>query len=423
MSRPPDIPSPSAPGGRRLAIRLALFYGAFFLVIGCYMPYLPVWLKARGMGAIEIGVLLTAPLFGRMLFAPLIAFLADRSGNRRRFLIALAWGALASFGLLHYASGFAQLLGVIVLFSVFWSPITPLSEAVAMTGVRNQGIDYGRVRLWGSLTFVIASLGGGFAVGRYGPEAAYWIMLVSAAMIVGAAYLLPRPAARETLEEAGEISAIRPRDAFALMRSPSFLLFLFAAGTVQAGHAVYYVFGTLHWQGRGISEESIGALWAIGVVAEIMLFACSARALAAFGPVRLIGIAGLAGVVRWVGLALDPSLAVLFALQALHGLSFGAAHLGAIHFIGAAASEDRAATAQGLYASIVAGLAMAVSMAAAGPLYTALHGHAYLVMAALSGASCIGTILLMRRWSGERLGARRLQPQSAGTGGAMRQPS
>ena len=196
---------------------------------------------------------------------------------------------------------------------------------------------------------------------------------------------------------------IRVMDAVSLMRSPLFLLFLAAAGLAQASHGVYYAFGTIHWRSLGISPGVIGSLWAVGVIAEILMFMFSGRIVAAVGTVNLIALAGFAGIVRWSLTALSLPLIVLFPVQILHALTFGAAHLGAVHFISQAIPENASGTAQGLYAACSAGIAMGAAILASGPLYAAFGGYAYFAMAALSLVSLAGAILLSRQWQGGKL--------------------
>ena len=168
----------------------------------------------------------------------------------------------------------------------------------------------------------------------------------------------------------------------ALFRSPLFLLFLLAASAVQASHAVYYAFGTIAWQRQGFSSETIGALWAFGVIVEIVLFAFSGNLIAKFGAARLLAIAALG---RNDPLGCDGVRATASAdgpRAKLHAFSFGAAHLAAIHFLTHAVPEDRAATAQGIYAAAVAGLAMGLATIASGPLYRVFGAESYAAMAA-----------------------------------------
>jgi PPP family 3-phenylpropionic acid transporter len=386
------------------ALRLSFLYAALFLVIGCYLPYLPVWLKWRELDADQIAVLLAATLYTRILFAPAISFVADRIGDRRAILIVLAWGALLSFVLLWISDGFWQMLLTITLLAVNWTSIMPLIETVAAGGIRSGGIDYGRVRLWGSITFIVASLGSGSIIQFFGPQVVLPILLAATALMVLATHLMPRQAGRRTRQPADSalpaIRRLKLSDAFALARAPLFLLFLLAASLIQSSHALMYAFGTLHWQAQGLSGGVIGALWSVGVVAEVALFAVSGRVIAAFGTVRLLGLAGAASVLRWGFMAIDPPLLVTGLLQMLHAVSFGAAHLAVIHFLTHAVPEDRAATAQGLYAAVVAGLVMGSVTLACGPLYRTLGGEAYGVMAALALCGTVAAFLLRRRWHG-----------------------
>ena len=385
------------------ATRMSLFYGAIFLLIGFHLPYFPVWLDWRGLSPGEIGIILSSPLAVRIFVTPVVSFAADRIGDRRLVLILLAWGALMGLLVLTVSSGFWSILTVVILAAMFWTSIMPITEAVAMDGVRRSGHDYGRMRLWGSLTFIAASFGGGVALQYWGAQSALWLMLSASGCIIIAAHLLPRPVGKGRLKAATAPPQIRVRDAVSLIRSPLFLLFLCATGLTQSTHGVYYAFGTLHWQSLGISSSVIGFLWAVGVIAEILLFMYSGRVLAAVGTVNFIWLAALAAIIRWTIMAFDPPLWVLFPVQILHGLTFGAAHLGAVHFISEAIPEEMSGTAQGLYAAFAAGIAMGAAILASGPLYQALGGQAYLVMAGVAVISLAGSAGLALWWRGGKL--------------------
>jgi PPP family 3-phenylpropionic acid transporter len=184
---------------------------------------------------------------------------------------------------------------------------------------------------------------------------------------------------------------------FALLRNRRFLLFLGAASLLQASHAAYYGFSALHWQAAGLSEVTIGWLWAEGVIAEVLLFAFSGAVLARTGPAALLTLAAGAGMLRWTVLAASTDLSFLIAVQALHGLTFGAAHLGAMHFVARAAPPGLTATAQSLYSAVSGGIAMGLAMLLAGALYEAAAGRAFLAMAVLSAGGLVLALLLQRR--------------------------
>lgn len=327
-------------------------------------------------------MLLATPPFARIVFTPAISFAADRAGGRRPILIALAWGSLASFLLLWMADGFWQMLLASLLLAANWTTILPLVETVALTGIRRGALDYGKVRLWGSVSFIVASLGSGLIIGRLGPQTVLPLLVGGAALMVVGAHLV-----RHALARASHVpSALRRlslSDAFKLLRAPLFLLFLLAASLIQSSHAVYYSFGSLNWRLQGISDGMIGVLWSVGVVTEVALFAVSGRIVAFCGAARLLMFAASA-VLRWGFMAADPPLWATALLQTLHAMSFGVAHIAAIHFLTHAVPEDRAATAQGLYAAFVAGLVLGAVTVASGPLYRMFAGEAYAAMALLA---------------------------------------
>jgi PPP family 3-phenylpropionic acid transporter len=195
-------------------------------------------------------------------------------------------------------------------------------------------------------------------------------------------------------------TAARPRinlaDVLGLARSRVFVVFLVAAGAVQGAHATIYTFGTLHWAAQGHSGGWSGTLWAIGVAVEIGLMAFSGAVVRRIGAVELIVLGAAASVVRWLAMGFDPPLPALVALQALHGLTFGATHIGAFYFLSQAVAERQAGTAQALYASFTAGIAMGGAMLLSGQLYAAYGGRTYWAMAAIAAVGLAASVALRR---------------------------
>lgn len=384
-------------------LRLSLFFGAVFLIVGSYLPFFPVWLDAKKLGDQEIGIILAVPLIVRVFFTPVLSFIADRIGDHRRILIVLAWGTLVSLMGLFFTSGFWSILVVSVCVAVFWTTIMPLSEAVALVGMREAGVDYGRARIWGSLTFIGASAGGGFLLGIFGAAFALWLLIFASVCVIFASYMLPQPQGRGRLKAATVGPQIKFADAASLVRNRIFLLFLATTSLVQASHAVFYGFGTLHWQGIGLSSGIIGILWATGVVAEIVLFYFSARLFSHVGAGRLLFLASIAGIIRWTITAFDPPIAILFFCQVLHAFTFGAAHLASVDFVSKSVPHEQTGTAMGLYAAVTAGIAMGTATIGAGALYKTFEGDAFFAMALLSLLGFIGACLLKKSWGGTLL--------------------
>jgi PPP family 3-phenylpropionic acid transporter len=152
---------------------------------------------------------------------------------------------------------------------------------------------------------------------------------------------------------------------------------------------VFYGFAAVDWRGIGLDGTVIAALWALGVAAEIVLFAFSGRLPPLFQPTVLLMVGALGATLRWAGMALDPPVAALPWLQMLHALSFGATHLGALGFVARHAPAGQSATAQG-YLAIALGLVMAAAMGISGWLYAGFGNLAYAAMAlaAVAGGVC-----------------------------------
>jgi MFS transporter, PPP family, 3-phenylpropionic acid transporter len=385
-----------------IPIRLAAFYGASFLVVGSYAAFLPLWLRSVGLSETQIAVTVAMPVILRPVFTTTITFLADRSGHHVALLKLLVWGALGSMLILPFGGGFPVIFAAFSLYALFWTTVIPLIDAVALTAARRGAADYGQMRVWGSFGFIAVILTGGVAVDIFGPRAALWLFLGSAVCVVIASRWLPDIARINGLAngpiEAGRI--IRLADVKQLLRLPLLWLFLAATSATQATHSVYYVFGTIHWTTIGISPTVIGTLWSIGVAAEMALFAYAWRITPHIGPGPLMAIGAAAAFIRWTLTSLDPPLALLFILQAMHGLTFGATYLGAMEFMKRAFPSHMTATVQGVYASFSAGVGMGSGYLAAGPLYRIFGSGAYLGMAAVSLMALALCLLLLHRWHG-----------------------
>lgn len=370
------------PDGRALALRLSLFYGAYFVFIGLNLPFWPLWLTARGLDAGEIGAVMAAALWIRVAANPLLARMADRRGEMKRPLAAALLASAAIYGLYGWADDFWTILAVTLVGASLLSAVMPLGDSIALQASHAGHVQYGRVRLWGSVSFILAASGGGILLAG---RPADWILLgLIASLVASFAASLALPDWRRPPGAAASGGLMT------LLTDLRFVLFLAAASLVQASHSVLYGFGTLHWQAAGHGKATIGWLWAEGVIAEVLLFAAGAAVMRRIDGPRLLAYAGAAAALRWAAMALSTDLPVLVTVQVLHGLTFGAAHLAAMDFIVRAAPPGLAATAQGLYSAVALGAAFGITMLASGRLYAALGGGAFYVMAVLA---VIGTLI------------------------------
>ncbi|MET0536366.1 MAG: MFS transporter [Xanthobacteraceae bacterium] len=362
------------PTGNAFAWRLATYYAALFAALGVQVPFLPVWFTAKGFDAASIGVVLAVPMAVRVIAIPVAARLADLHQALRLVIVVASLAAALVYGLLALAQAAGAIVAAYVLASAFYTPLMPLADAYALQGLVRERAGYGRVRLWGSAAFIFATLGGGAFLDLFASRDLIWLVVAATfatAAAAGALSPLPVHSGRAISRNQGPP-----------LRDPRLFWIAIAAGLVQGSHAIYYGFSTIAWQAAGFSGPSIGGLWSIGVLAEIALFACSARWTES--PLRLL-FAGAAGaVVRWTAMALDPPAITLPFLQCLHALSFGATHLGSIGVFARLAAAQSGASAQG-YLAVVVGLIMAACIAVSGLLYAELRMQAYFVMAAIAG--------------------------------------
>ena len=357
------------------SLRLSLFYGGYFGAVGVILPFWPLWLAGRGIGPDEIGLLVGAGLLARVISGPVAAHIADGGGDVRRLILGLAIGALAVFTLFPWTDGLWPMVGLWLLFGCFWSPIMSLGESVTLSCVRSHSVDYGRVRLWGSVTFIVVSAASGRLLAGNEPALIHALILGLITVTVAVCLLLPKTP--NVAREPGKLPFGQ------VLGNRRFLAMLAAGALLQCSHAVYYAFGSIHWAAAGHSEAVIGWLWAEGVIAETILFVVSARFIDRLGPGRMFALAGLAGVIRWPVLALSTDLTALIAVQALHALTFGSAHLAAISFIRQQLPPSLSATGLSVYSSGVNGIAMGVVMLLSGQLYAQYQGQAYVAMAAM----------------------------------------
>ena len=359
------------------AWRLALVYAAFFVVVGWHLPLFPVWLSSRGLDPAAIGIVLAAMQAVRVVGTPLGTRIADRYGSLRGAIVVTALASVAAIALVGSVSGFALILVTAVTLAFVSAPVLPLTDAYGLKGLAQRGRSYGPVRLWGSVAFIAANLTGGLLLDILAPGNLIWVIFAgNCALAVATMLLVAQPREAPRAQTAASHSHLR---------RPAFLAIAAAGSLLQASHAVYYGFATLDWSAKGFDGVTIGALWALGVAAEVVLFAFAGRLPPAIGPVTLILIGAAGAIVRWSATALDPPLALLAPLQVLHALSFGATHLGTMMYLSQNAPEDGRAAAQGDIATAHS-VTMAAASALSGALYGASGSLAYMAMAALTAA-------------------------------------
>lgn len=358
----------------RFAVRLALFYATSFAVSGAYMPFFPVWLKAKGLDPAWIGIVMTMPTLARLSAVPLVTRLAERRRAIHEVLCATAMLTCAGFALLAAMPNAAAITAMILVTACVWTPTAPLTDAYALHGVAIHHVDYGPIRLWGSVAYVVGVFAAGLVATAIAPIHLIWFIVALTVLNAVMSMLI------EPLGRADQPSTI-PANRFGLLSSWPFLIVVAAAALIQGSHAAYYVFSAIAWEAQGFSSVTIGTLWSICVVAEIVLFAISPRLDITYSSLLVAG--GIGGAVRWVATASEPPLAVLGGVQLLHALSFGATHLGMMGLLARLVPRHATASAQGFVTAGI-GMVTAVASITCGRLFAAYGQSIYLGMAGMA---------------------------------------
>ncbi|EOL8944754.1 3-phenylpropionate MFS transporter [Cronobacter dublinensis] len=354
---------------------LALSYFTYFFSYGIFLPFWSVWLAGVGVAPETIGLLLGSGLVARFLGSLL---LAPRVKDPSRLVFALR--LLATLTLV-FALGFwfghqtAWLFVILVGFNLFFSPLVPLTDALAATWQRQITMDYGRVRLWGSLAFVIGSALTGKLVSSYDYRAILALLSLGvASMLIG---MMLKPSVMPQGEARHNEAAGWP--VWRKLVSENWR-FLACVSLLQGAHAAYYGFSAIYWQGQGYSASVVGYLWSLGVVAEIVIFALSKKLFSRFGSRDLLLLSGVLGIIRWGLMGWTTALPWLIVAQILHCGSFSICHLAAMRYI-AAREGSEVIRLQSVYSAVAMGGGIAVMTVFAGFLYQHLAGGVFWVMA------------------------------------------
>ena len=383
------------------AIRSTVLACLFFAGFGCLVPFLPLWLeKVHGFSGSQIGLVLAIGGFSRVIAGPLTAAWADGQRDRRAPLFLFSAAMTLGFGALWFVDSFAGVFVLILLLDIAFWGLLPVVEAALLRLTRESWPRYGVARGLASAAFVLGSSAVGALIDHYGNWAIWaWLFGISAALIVGSAWMFPEAVAGD--REAP--FARRLASGLGMLRDRRFALLIAAAGLIQASHSYFYVAGTLIWgNDQHISKTLIGNLWSIGVAAEVVFLIFFARLTERVRPETLVVAGGISAVIRWTALAALPPVWALYPLQLLHAGSFAMTFLGAMRLIYAIHGDARVPTAQMIYMAIASAPAQAAATLLSGWLYDRLNlaGHGaqgYLAMTATAAAGLALAVVLRLR--------------------------
>ncbi|MCU7892685.1 MAG: MFS transporter [Candidatus Thiodiazotropha sp. (ex Ustalcina ferruginea)] len=349
--------------------RLSGFYFFYFASLGALVPFWGLYLQARGFSPVEIGELM-AVIMATKLIAPYIwGWISDHTGHRMPIVrLASLLSAICFLGIF-FADGFLSLALVMMLFSFFWNASLPQFEAVTMSYLQERIQHYSRVRLWGSIGFILTVVALGFLLDEWGVEWVPKIVLLLYFGIFLFSLTVPENDADMPAHDQGSILQVLKRG--------DIIAFLLACFFMQASHGAYYAFYSIYMEEVGYSSIVIGLLWALGVIAEVLVFLVMHQLLHRWGARKvLIASLGMA-VVRWilVGSAPENLLLVLLA-QVMHAATFGTFHAAAIHMVHHYFVGRHQGRGQALYSSISFGAGGAFGSLLSGYLWIGIGAAA-----------------------------------------------
>jgi PPP family 3-phenylpropionic acid transporter len=367
--------------------RLSSFYLFYFGALGALVPFWGLYLQDRGLSAAAIGSLM-AILMGTKVVAPnLWGWIADRTGQRMPIVRLASLLSVIAFASIFWARGFWGIAAVMLVFSFFWNASLPQMEAITFNHLGRRVNRYARVRVWGSVGFIITVGLMGLQVDRLGTASIPYTVLALYIGIWISSLTVPDRGHAAYAEEAVSLPA--------LLRKPEIAFFLVACMLMQMSHGAYYAFYSIYLEAAGYRNVTVGALWAFGVVVEVLVFIRMHWLLERFGARRVLIVSLLLATLRWslIGLFVNQPAVQIFA-QALHAATFGSFHAAAIHlthhyFIGRTQGRGQA-----LYSSLSFGAGGGIGALLAGWLWEPLGGATTFVLASM--ASALGALAAWR---------------------------
>lgn len=325
--------------------RLSGYYFFYFAFIGAFSPYFGLYLKSLGLSAWDIGLLMSQMQLMRLFGPNLWGWLADRYG-RRLFIIRLAGAiGLMGFSVFFWADRLLGMLAAMAVLAFFWSAALPLVESLTFDHLRDEQGRYSRIRVWGSIGFIVAVMATGALLDVTPPNGVLWVCWTILLGILLNALVLPEAVVGVYARELQPIAAI--------LRRPQVLALMTACFAMSAAHGAYYVFYSIHLDGHGYSSTAVGLLWSLGVLAEIFVFMGMSRLSRRFSFRVILQACFAAAVVRFLLMGWGvESVEIMIFVQLLHGLTFGAYHASAIAAVNQWFPGKTQGRGQALYSSL-----------------------------------------------------------------------
>lgn len=372
--------------------RLSGFYFFYFASLGAMLPYWGLYLKYLDYDVAAIGVLMAIIMATKIISPNIWGWIADHTGKRMAIVRLGSLLAAISFSAVFWQTDYWWLVAVMVLFSFFWNAALPQFEATTFHHLREETHRYSSIRLWGSVGFIVAVWCLGYLLEgeqiRYLPL----LLVILFSSIWLSSLFVPEEAAGHLVLDHEPLRKVLTR--------PHVMGLLVVCFLMQASHGPYYTFYSIYMESFDYSLSVIGSLWALGVIAEVIVFMLMHRLVPIFGLRHLLLISLLLAAIRWLMIGLFPQyIALMVIAQILHAASFGIYHAAAIHLIHKYFSGKHQGKGQALYSSL--------SFGAGGALGSLLSGYTYdylgpSVMFYGAALTCVLGLLISWKWVYDR---------------------
>ncbi|SNS87469.1 MFS transporter [Pseudomonas segetis] len=326
--------------------RLSGFYFFYFSLLGGTAPFLALYFDHLGFAPARIGELVAIPMLMRCIAPNIWGWLGDYSGHRLAIVRFGAVATLLCFSAIVFDKSYAWLALVMALHAFFWHAVLPQFEVITLAHLREHTARYSQIRLWGSIGFIVAVVGLGQLFEWVSLDAYPWTLMLIMAGIAASSFWVPNA------QPQNHPHLVADGGFIAQLRRPGIAAFYLCVCLMQLSNGPYYTFLSLHLENQGYGRGVIGVMWALGVLAEIVLFIFMARLLVRFSLRKVLLASFLITAVRWLLLGnFADHLWLLLLAQLMHAATFGSFHAAAIHFVQRSFADRQQGQGQSLYAA------------------------------------------------------------------------
>lgn len=360
----------------QLHSRLSRFYFIYYFFVGAFVPYWGLYLKSEQFSPADIGILMSLFQISRIFAPNFWGWLADHTGKRAQWIKLTAFLGLCGFTAVFWAHGFYWLFFVMAALSLFTSSTLPLAESLTLAHLATTNGHYSRIRMWGSLGFIVAAVILGFLIDFAGIKSLLWFLLMVQMTLFILSYTLPDP--KVVAHEHDHYSI------WQVIKQPNVIALLIGCALMVTAHGVLYNFYSIYLSDHGYSKGMIGLLWAVGVICEIGIFILMPKIMARYSLKTILLVSLALAILRFgmIGVAVD-SLAMLILAQTLHAATFGSFHAASVEVITQFFNGRHQAKGQAIYNSVAYGIGGTVGGVAGGYALQYLGGQVTFMLAAI----------------------------------------